>query len=116
MSKRNSISAIAIFIIFILTGCAGGSATVTQEVNHKQLHSDLNFNGVTYTKQDFKTEFTGLYLNKNTSLTANHLETATRVLKNKNGQPLNTLDSVQVIKFLSIANALIEMQYGSNYL
>ncbi|MBU2970713.1 polysaccharide deacetylase family protein [Pseudoalteromonas sp. C2R02] len=182
MSKRNSIS--AIFIIFILIGCGGGSATVTQEVNNKQLHSDLNFNGVTYTKQDFKTEFTGLYLNKNTSLSANHLETAIRVLKNiestisnkisitdlsilispdkdsavrkslfdtainenglinieesmiksltdnedtklfelifiyeilknKNGQPLNTLDSGQVIKFLSIANALIEMQYGS---
>jgi peptidoglycan/xylan/chitin deacetylase (PgdA/CDA1 family) len=180
MCKRNSISAI-FFIIYILIGCGGGGATVTQKVNNKQLNSDLNFDGVTYTNQELKTEFTGLYLNKNTSLSANHLETATKVLnniestignkislsdisvlispdkdnavvfdtvinensfiiveesmiksladkedtklfelifiyeilKNKNGQPLSTLDLGQEIKFLTIANALIEMQYGS---
>jgi len=183
MCKRNSISAI-FFIIVVLIGCGGGSATVTQEVNNKQLNSDLNFNGVTYTKQELKTEFSGLYLNQNTYLSVNHLATANKVLnnieslignkislsdlsvlitpnndsaitlglfntdinnngfiaveesmiksftdnedtklfeliiiyeilKNKNKQPLNTLDLGQAIKFLTIANALIEKQYGS---
>jgi len=180
MCKRNSISSI-FFIICILIGCGGGNNSITDEVNNKQLNSDLNFNGVNYTKQDLITEFEGLYIYKNAALSVNHLAIANTVLKNieaiigykislsdlsvlitpkkdsavlfdavtnesgfivleesmiksltdkedtklfelifiyeilksKNKQPLNTLDLGQAIKFLTLSNALIEMQYGS---
>lgn len=186
MKSRNAILTI-FFMIFILLGCGGQSTTINQKINNKQLHSDLTFQGINYNKQQLKTEFKGIYINNNASLSIKDVETATRVLKNiestidnkislsdlsvlitpnkdsvvtddlfdsvindkdfitieeskitsltdqadsklfelifiyeilknKHTQPLKTLNLGQVIKFLTIANALIEMQYGSKLL